>query len=219
MDEIWDNLKVSHVGLPSKLRPAQSDALHWLSQEKSVILCVGTGVAITWWSDALLLHKIWIQNHFIKITGSGKTLVALTNTLFCPDCKCDMCGWYSNKIYEFQGLCHSAFFLLSPSNSSVQRQELISPLQYAQIRFHSSRFANHGTYRTYPWMKWIRRISLKLWKTWTQSLVSYSAQSPLFLLCQCRHRSGVCLWKRFASTRCRYLCPDFWWSNHMYILQ
>ena len=47
MNEIWDNLKLSHVGLPSKLRPAQSDALHWLSQDKSVVICVGTGVAIT----------------------------------------------------------------------------------------------------------------------------------------------------------------------------
>ena len=46
MNDVWENLRLSHVGLPPKLRPAQSDALYWLSQDKSVILCVGTGVII-----------------------------------------------------------------------------------------------------------------------------------------------------------------------------
>ena len=123
-------------------------------------------------------YELLIQNHCFR--GSGKTLVALTNTLFCPSCKCDMCGLYSNITYEFQGLCHFAFFLLSPSNSSVQRQELFHPsCSMISLEF---RCANPGTYLSYPWMEWILRTSLNLWKAWTRSLVSSSAQSPLSLL-------------------------------------
>ena len=66
MDEDWDNLRLSHVGLPPKLRPAQSDALHWLSQDKSVILCVGTGF-ISCNSEAILA-QFYFQHIFTEIT-------------------------------------------------------------------------------------------------------------------------------------------------------
>ena len=39
----WDNLRRTHQGLPSELRLPQRDALFWLMQGKSVLLCVGTG--------------------------------------------------------------------------------------------------------------------------------------------------------------------------------
>ena len=43
VDAVWEVLRRSHDGLPLVLRPPQRDALYWLAQDKSVIICVGTG--------------------------------------------------------------------------------------------------------------------------------------------------------------------------------
>ena len=43
VDDVWKVLRVHHVGLPLELRRPQRDALYWLSKDKSVIICVGTG--------------------------------------------------------------------------------------------------------------------------------------------------------------------------------
>lgn len=71
-----------------------------------------TRVSLFVLEQVLLLHDIQMHCYhtdphcvitatkcWFKTTGSGKTLVALTNTLLCPSCKCDMCGWYSNTTY------------------------------------------------------------------------------------------------------------------------
>ena len=39
----WQSLRAVHTGLPEELRSPQIDALHYLSERKHVILCVGTG--------------------------------------------------------------------------------------------------------------------------------------------------------------------------------
>ena len=39
----WESLRAIHTGLPPELRGPQLDAIHWLSERKHVILCVGTG--------------------------------------------------------------------------------------------------------------------------------------------------------------------------------
>ena len=39
----WQTLRLAHPGLPSELRDPQRDALFWLIQGKSIILCIGTG--------------------------------------------------------------------------------------------------------------------------------------------------------------------------------
>ena len=41
--EAWEELRKSHKGLPHQLRKPQKDALFWLNQGKSVLLCIGTG--------------------------------------------------------------------------------------------------------------------------------------------------------------------------------
>ena len=43
VDSAWEVLRISHDGLPPVLRPPQRDALYWLSQDKSVVICIGTG--------------------------------------------------------------------------------------------------------------------------------------------------------------------------------
>ena len=43
IDVVWENLRIQHEGLPPELRPPQRDALYWLSQDKNVIICIGTG--------------------------------------------------------------------------------------------------------------------------------------------------------------------------------
>lgn len=43
VDDAWKMLRVQRVGLPLELRLPQRDALYWLSKDKSVIICVGTG--------------------------------------------------------------------------------------------------------------------------------------------------------------------------------
>ena len=55
VDGAWEILRTRHVGLPPELRPPQRDALYWLLQDKSVVICIGTGVVIYIESN---IHKL-----------------------------------------------------------------------------------------------------------------------------------------------------------------
>ena len=43
-DDTWINLRHVYKNLPLKLHLHQRDALYWLTEGKSVLLCVGTGI-------------------------------------------------------------------------------------------------------------------------------------------------------------------------------
>ena len=49
----WENLRKTHQGLPSQLRLPQRDALFWLMQGKSVLLCIGTGLDLDFYATTV----------------------------------------------------------------------------------------------------------------------------------------------------------------------
>ena len=59
----WQTLRLAHPGLPSELRDPQRDALFWLIQGKSIILCIGTGDC-----SIEVLHSDNIMNFIRKST-------------------------------------------------------------------------------------------------------------------------------------------------------